>query len=213
MTRKLRDRPSDFVLIRNTRDYFVASVKDVVKDPNLVAAWRKFYAWYVPLIRRFAVSCGIHGEALEDVVQTAWEVVIRDLRGFDCDPSKGKFRAWLFLRVRSVSVAQVRQVKRRREQCAGVDFDEHESPDPEPYEAYESQWNEIVLQDLLNLLERYVSEFDYKLYIMRRFHEVSIAELAEDTGLCECTIRSKLHRTSRTIATLVQERGYQELLF
>lgn len=213
MVSKRHKRPSDFVLIKSTRDYFIASLTGKVRDPELVAAWRRFYEWYDPIIRRFAVSCGMRGETLEDVVQSAWEVIIRDLQGFDCDPSKGKFRAWLFSRVRSVSVAQVRRAKRRREYSAGIDFDEHESAELQPDAIFEKQWNEVVLQDSLNLLERYVSEFDYKLFVMRRFHEMSIAELAEDTGLCEGTIRSKLHRSMHTIAKLVEERGYRDLLF
>lgn len=101
MSGKRHDRPSDFGLIRRTRDYFMVSLKGVVKDPDLLGAWKRFYEWYDPIIRRFAVSYGMRGETLEDVVQAAWEVVIRDLPGFDCDPSNGKFRPcrpWLFAR-------------------------------------------------------------------------------------------------------------------
>ena len=206
-------RPSDFVLINRTQDFFLSSLKGKVTDPKLRAAWRRFHQLYDPIIRRYVVSCGIRGEVLEDVVQTAWALVIRDLRRFDCDPSKGSFRAWLFVRVRNVSVDQVREVERSREHCAGVHFVAHEARELEPAHAFEKQWDELILHDALRTLERYVSDFDYKLFVMRRFHELSVAELAEDTGLGEATIRSKLHRTMKTFRTLIENQGYRDLMF
>jgi len=46
---------------------------------------------------------------------------------------------------------------------------------------------------------------------MRRIHELSIS--VEDTGLCENTIRSKLRRTLKAFETIVEQRGYRDLLF
>ncbi len=48
---------------------------------------------------------------------------------------------------------------------------------------------------------------------MRRIHELSISKLVEDTGLCENTIRSKLRRTLKAFETIVEQRGYRDLLF
>jgi RNA polymerase sigma-70 factor (ECF subfamily) len=185
-------RPSDFVLIHTTRDFFRQSLQGKVEDPQLLAAWRKFYAWYDPLIRRFALSRGVRrGEALEDLVQSVWIIVIRDLKNFDCDPSKGSFRAWLFSRVRNVSVDQVRDRIRSREYGVGVHFDTYCGPAREPARIAEQQWDDSVLHEALDVLERFVSDLDFKLFIMRRFHEASISELSQDTGLGENTIRSK----------------------
>jgi RNA polymerase sigma-70 factor (ECF subfamily) len=208
-----KDR-TDFVLLANTRDYFIESTKGKVVDPKLLLAWRRFHQLYHPVIKRIAMSCGIRGSLLDDVMQIAWENVIRDLRDFECDPSKGSFRSWLFTRVRNASVDQVRNARRRREHCAGINYvDDLAAELVEPDQIFERQWDEVVLHDALKLLERCVSELDYKLFVMRRFHELSIAELADDTGLCESTIRSKLHRTLKTFVNIFEERGYRDLLF
>lgn len=208
-----RDRPTDYVLIHRTQDFFLMSLKGKVTDPKLRAAWREFHRFYDPIIRRCAVSCGIQGRELEDVMQTAWALVIKDLRSFKCDPSQGKFRDWLFARVRNLSVNQVRDAERCREHCAGVHFTGHETGDFEPAQVFEQQWDELVLYEALRELQRYVSDFDYKLFVMRRFHQMSVAELVEDTGVCEATIRSKLHRTLATLRELIEIKGYRDLMF
>jgi RNA polymerase sigma-70 factor (ECF subfamily) len=159
------------------------------------------------------MSCGVQGEFLEDVVQTAWALVIEELQRFDCDPSKGSFRAWLFARVRNVTVNQVRDLARNREHTVGVHFAEQESQELDPSQLFERQWDELILHDALRVLERYVSDFDYKLFVMRRFHELSVAELVEDTGVAEATIRSKLHRTMTTFRKLIDVQGYRDLMF
>ncbi|MBI2480695.1 MAG: sigma-70 family RNA polymerase sigma factor [Planctomycetia bacterium] len=206
-------RPSDMILIQTTRDFFRASLKGKVDDPQLLGAWRRFYEWYDPLIRRFAVSCGMRGGTLDDVVQSAWTIVIRDLEKFDCDPSRGSFRAWLYARVRNVSVDQIRARTRRVEYCAGVQSGLCSDPALEPTRMFEQQWNEAVLHEALSVLERFVSDLDFKLFVMRRFHDVSITELSQDTGRCESTVRSKLQRTMKAFATIIDQRGYGDLLF
>lgn len=213
MARSKDRRPSDFVLIHTTRDFFRESLKGKVDDPQLLAAWHRFYEWYDPLIRRFALSCGARREALEDFTQAAWTVVIRELRDFDCDPSKGSFRAWLFTRVRSASVAQLRKNDRVREHRTGIDFEAYCGRALDPARIVEQQWDKSVIDEALNVLERFVSDLDFKLFVMRRIHECSISELAADTGRCESTVRSKLHRTMKAFETIFAHRGYRDLLF
>jgi len=213
MVRQQNNRPSDFVLINRTQDFFLESLQGKVTDPKLLGAWREFHKLYDPVIRRYVMSCGMQGEFLEDVVQTAWALVIRELQRFDCDPRKGSFRAWLFARARNVTVSQVREIERSREHCVGVDFAGQVSCDLEPAELFERQWDELILHDALRVLERYVSDFDYKLFVMRRFHELSVAELVDDTGVAEATIRSKLHRTMTTFRKLIDVQGYRDLMF
>jgi len=158
-------------------------------------------------------TAGVERGSLGDVTQSVWALLLEDLPSFECDPRIGSFRAWLFVRVRNASVNQVREADRRREQCVGVDFERYEGSEVNPAQAFERHWNEIVLQDALNLLEGSVSTFDYKLFVLHRLHEMPISELAEDTGLCESTIRSKLHRTWKTMSSIFEHRGYRDLLF
>ncbi|MBI2480886.1 MAG: sigma-70 family RNA polymerase sigma factor, partial [Planctomycetia bacterium] len=168
MNQKRPRPPSDFVLIKNTKTYFIESLAGKVTDPKLFAAWQCFYRLYDPIIRRFAISCGIRRNLLDEVVPDAWEIVVRALPDFDCDPTHGRFRPWLFARVRNASVDRVRETKRRREFCVGVDFDEHEGPDPRPDQVFERRWNKAVLDDALRVLQGSVSDIDYKLFVMSR---------------------------------------------
>lgn len=206
-------RPSDYVLLKRTQDYLAAAVDGKVSDPELIAPWRTFYTWYDPLIRRFVNSFGFARDIAEDVVQSAWQTVISELSKFDCNPDKGKFRAWLFLRVRSNSIRQIRLTQRSREHAAGINFDWCMAETLPPDRLFELQWNDIVLQEVLHVLERRVSDFDYKLFVMYHFHEMTVAELVDDCGICENTVRSKLRRMSNRLNDLVAERGYRELMF
>lgn len=213
MTVTWHDGPSDYSLINRTQEFFSLARSGRVTDPTLIAAWREFHQTYDPIIRCCIASFGIWGELLEDATQSAWLLVLRDLRRFDCDPSKGSFRAWLFARVRNVSVDQVRQVERSRERCAGSDFTEFQADEPEPAQVFERQWDKAVLHDALKLLSQHVSDFDYELFVMRRLHEQTVAELVNATGLSEAAVRSKLHRAMMILKRIINDQGYRELLF
>lgn len=206
-------RPSDYVLIETTQDFVLRSMEGKVSDPMLLTAWRKFYRRYNPIIRRFATSCGMRGEAVDDVAQNTWAIVVRDLGEFVCDPLRGKFRSWLFTRVRNTSMDVVRAVERRRELCIGVHFDQFEGPDRRSDQVFEQQWNNVVLDEALSQLELYVSPLDYKLFRMHRLEQMSVAELVQDSGLCENTVRSKLHRTMQAATRVFTELGYSDMLF
>lgn len=108
---------------------------------------------------------------------------------------------------------QVRDRIRSREYGVGVHFDTYCGPAREPARIAEQQWDDSVLHEALDALERFVSDLDFKLFVMCRFHEASISELSQDTGLGENTIRSKLRRTLKAFETIVEQRGYRDLLF
>ena len=107
----------------------------------------------------------------------------------------------------------MRELSRRREYCAGVDFDRHRARELEPAQAFERQWNFVVLDEAIDVLKQYVSKVDYKFFIMHRLYGTSIAELAKDSGLPAGTVRSKLSRTMQRFEQLVDDRGYLDLMF
>ncbi|MFV1968906.1 MAG: RNA polymerase sigma factor [Pirellulaceae bacterium] len=210
---KRNDVASDHVLLSNAKDYVIQRLRRRRVRPALIPAWRQFYRQYNPLLRRFAASCGVAPDDLEDTVQTAWAAILEGLPSFECHPRRGSFRAWLFVRVRNIAVDQMRGTAMRREFASGDELERMPSDAPGPRETFEAQWNELVLQEALRKLENCVFEKDYRFFVMRKFHELSVAELAEDSGLSENVVRQRVHRASETFRQLLRNSGFLDLMF
>ncbi|MBI3464575.1 MAG: hypothetical protein HY000_16205, partial [Planctomycetes bacterium] len=59
-------------------------------------------------------------EDRDECRQEVWQVVCQQLPGFEYDPSRGKFRSWLFARVSHKSIDTVRRRARDRAEPLGA---------------------------------------------------------------------------------------------
>jgi RNA polymerase sigma-70 factor, ECF subfamily len=66
-----------------------------VRDQEDQTAWRDFAGIYTPIITAYARKIGVPGHEVDDVIQEVLWAVMKLVKEFDYDPSKGKFRSWL----------------------------------------------------------------------------------------------------------------------
>jgi RNA polymerase sigma-70 factor (ECF subfamily) len=84
-----------------------------LKDWNDQESWQIFFDTYWRLIYNTAVKAGLNDAEAQDVVQETILSVCKKLPGFEYDPAKGSFKAWLLTVTRWRITAQLR--KRRPE--------------------------------------------------------------------------------------------------
>lgn len=117
----------------------------LVLDTREKIDWDEFFELYYVLIGRFCRKQHCPEELLDDVVYQVWDYVLKKLPGFEYDPSKGRFRSWLFRIVRSKTIDAARKIARERRVVAGqqgTDF-WHNLVDPRgtaPEDEWERAW-------------------------------------------------------------------------
>jgi RNA polymerase sigma factor (sigma-70 family) len=104
-----------------------------LRDASDQDAWRLFASIYTPLVYRYAMKNGLQDADAADVAQETMCNVVRAIRSFDYDPSRGSFRGWLLAVVRN---ALRKRFKRAQNQAAGsgdtgVQAMLQQSPDPQ----------------------------------------------------------------------------------
>lgn len=80
-----------------TRETLILRLRDSEDD----ASWREFVEIYTPLLFGYCRKRGLSAEDASDVVQEVMRSVALAMKGFEYDPSKGKFKGWLFTAVRN----------------------------------------------------------------------------------------------------------------
>jgi RNA polymerase sigma-70 factor (ECF subfamily) len=91
-------RQSLLIRLRNTNDH---------------VAWQEFVSVYAPLIHAYGMRHGLQDADAADVAQKVLQTVVRSIRTFVYDRSKGSFRGWLFTVTRNHLLKVLEQQKRQ----------------------------------------------------------------------------------------------------
>jgi RNA polymerase sigma factor (sigma-70 family) len=75
-----------------------------IRDPRDERAWGEFVETYGPLVHRLARLKGLQDADAHDLGQEVFRAVASAIDGWDPDPSRGSFRAWLFRISRNLMV-------------------------------------------------------------------------------------------------------------
>lgn len=71
-----------------------------LKDPADQKSWLEFTEIYTPLLFRYCLKRDIRKHDAADIIQDVMRSVCLAMQGFEYDPAKGKFKAWLFTALR-----------------------------------------------------------------------------------------------------------------
>ena len=201
----------DRELLQKTQAYLECQSKRLPADWPLRKAWEQFYDAYAPLIRRFAVRCGVGKTDLDDCVQQVLTEVIRRLRKFRHNPKRARFSSWLYTLVHNRATDllryRVRHPAKRLSEAAAAELC---ASDGDPATAYEQQRQRTIVRRVLADLNHRVSTLDYCVLHMRWMEGRTVAEVALALGLTPVQVSRRSYRMKQKFRQLFNRYAGQE---
>ena len=198
--------PTNVPLLKSTQEYLRRLLNRQVPDTALAESWDEFYRIYQELICRFAIARGMRDADVEECVQEVWAQVAASLADFEHPETRPGLRAWLYTVVRS----RATDLTRRKMRQPGRSYEDavatgHEPADPnsDPAATVEKQWEQAVLETVLNELRSQVSDTNFKVLHMRLVENRDVAEVAEALDLPRDHVRFRHHRTLKKLKEAV----------
>jgi len=189
-------------LLQSTQAYLQLLLQRRAPDAVLTAAWEAFYRIYDELIRRFAVARGLRDADVDDCVQEVWSEVARRLVDFRHPGVRPGLRAWLYAVVRSKATDLIRRKAKSaaKSLCREVELaGEIRQEASDPRELHERQWENAMLQTVMDELRREVSHRSYRVLKMRLLEGRSVADVAAALKLSAAAVRCRQHRMVRRL--------------
>jgi RNA polymerase sigma-70 factor (ECF subfamily) len=184
-----------------------------LKGPDDDEAWQEFYDVYRGVIHGLAMRAGLREDEADDVVQETMRSMVKDLPGFEADPARGKFRAWLLNNARWRICDQFRK---RPPAAVGS----HVSPDatattptaervPDPREAdweglCDAEWEARLREQAFKELQLEVKAGQYQVFHLLVVEQKSIEEVARMVGRSRAQIYLIKHRVAGALKRIVK---------
>ncbi len=176
-----------------------------LKDWGDQAGWREFFDTYGQFIFRVAERTGLGRQEAEDVVQETVLTVAKRLAEERFDASKGSFKGWLVMIVRS-RVADHWRKKARRLPAAGPDTldgtPEVADPGPPGIEAYcEEEWQQCLWRGAMEAVKARVSSRQLQVFDLCIHQGLPAGKVAASLGVS----LPKLYLWKHRVAKIVKE--------
>ncbi|MEM9065175.1 MAG: sigma-70 family RNA polymerase sigma factor [Planctomycetota bacterium] len=135
----------------------VTLLRALAEDEN-ADAWDEFVQRYGSLIQGVARRQGLPAQDCDDVVQDVLMALTGNMKRFEYDPSKGKFRA--YLKTISLRAVFARFRQKHRDQAQG-DVEDATSPLAQALEtSWEEEWRQYHLRRAMAHIEPEFSDLD-----------------------------------------------------
>jgi RNA polymerase sigma factor (sigma-70 family) len=172
-----------------------------LRDPLDAEAWRMFVGLYAPLVYRYGRRRSLQDADAADLTQEVMAEVARDIRSFNYQPERGRFRDWLLTIARRRLIRF--QTRRARNAVASLQTELPEpsadnEPDPEWNEAYNSR----VLRVALSRIQSHFEPSSWQVFERVWLEQRSAAEVALELSM---SIEAVYMAKSRILRRLEQE--------
>lgn len=158
-------------------------------------AIRALHDAHAPALRRYVAHLQHDPSAAEDTVQETLLRAWRTPRILAQDP--GEARSWMFTVARNLVIDEARSARRRHELT--VD----ELPDRVDDDRTDALFDSLLIEEALASLSA-----DHRAVVVRAyFGGLTVAELADELGIPEGTVKSRLHYGLRALRLALQEKG------
>jgi RNA polymerase sigma factor (sigma-70 family) len=173
-------------------------------DPE---GWKVFFDTYSGLIYNVAIKSGLTAVEAEDVVQETLAAVAKNLKGFEADPKRGSFKAWLLKTTRWRILNQFN--KRRPDQKARVhrpveDTRQTATVDRLPGSGaadfdsiWDAEWREHLIAAALERLKQTVQLKHFQIFLLHAIKGRSIRDVCESLGVNAAQVYIVKHRLGR----------------
>ena len=141
-----------------------SSVLKSVADPENEAAWTRFFDLYAGFVFSIARAKGLKEEDAEDIVQSVFADLARNLPSFEYDRAKGRFRSYLIGLVHWRIKDRLRLVQREREQMADY-MEEVKNLPSADRDFAEREWQAAALEEALRRLKPEVRPEHYAAFV------------------------------------------------
>lgn len=174
-----------------------------IRDRQDAAAWRTFDGIYRPMLHRYALACGLKDADAEDVVQHCMTAIQEKIGGFDYDPEKGRFKAWL----RTIVQNRVRNLARDRHDVLDGDgqLARLESRDESPEDVFERLWMQEHLWHCLELVRQEVEQPTFRAFEMYVIEQRPIEEICRELGVRPNLVYTIKWRLTEKVAERMRE--------
>jgi len=193
----------DHETLRSVQSYLVARAERREIGPDLLAAWKRFYAACDPLICYCAQRRSDQVYDHEDRVQDIWCVIFSDLDRYDSQ--RGLFPAWLSSVIRQELDEQDRSHRRLRQLVSEVE-QQLPSREADPARVCESGESRQRVELVIDELRSHVSETNYRIAHDHWVGGRSFAEIAMTLGLTVKPVRDRHHRAMEKLRELLRIR-------
>ncbi len=191
-----------------------ASLLCRLKDGTDRAAWSEFQARYRELLLRFCRRRGLQPADAEDVVQNVLLSLSRAMPGFTYDPSKGRFRDYLFRCIRNGIARWAACPKGEPARLVHTegelwpDVEDRQATAAEA-EAWEQEW---AAHHYRRALARLSSDGDDTMYqlLQRSIEGASVADLSAQFGMTTDAVYKARQRARDRVQSMVAEQIREE---
>jgi RNA polymerase sigma factor (sigma-70 family) len=198
----------DLQLLHDAQAYLDCLRRHQTPSSESKESWGRFFLICDPLVRRFAMSCHVSRDDLDDCAQSAWKEITVALPSFREDNQLRGFGAWLYLVVHSKAVDACRH-RTRHLTCSltprvGARLT---SRDPDPAaECEQRDWQAHVLDKLRGR----VSEINYRVFQLRCIEGSPPGQVARELGLTVEQVRYRCCRMKQIFRRLYGEFNVSE---
>jgi len=189
-----------------------------LRDRSDEASWSEFVEIYTPLLYAYCQKREINQTETADIVQDVFRSISLAIQGFDYDPSKGRFKAWLFTVLRNAISGHYRKANRAPMTTAETQLIERLEADPDQHD--EIDWNRDYQLRLLSwAMEKIKPEFSeraWSIFTKTALMEKEPAEVAEELGMKKNAVTVTKYRVVQRLRQKMQsvdaERWEQDML-
>ncbi|HEV3143376.1 MAG TPA: sigma-70 family RNA polymerase sigma factor, partial [Gemmataceae bacterium] len=200
----LTESEIEAIRILNVQTYLHQRLQARVPDTVLAESWDEFYDWYSAVLPRFARSCGVPKDEVENLVQSVWAIAIVRLRTLDWNSNRAGLRAWFATLVQRRAIDFMRERNRRpTTSLPEGDVEPITDPNAGAAEHLDQQWERELLHTALANLRPKVGEQNYRILEMHYFEGRPMPEIAKTLGLTEQSVRGRQKRMLQRLRKLV----------
>ncbi len=152
-----------------------------LRDQADESSWAEFVEIYTPLLFAYCRKRELKPTDTADIIQNVFRSISLAMKGFEYDPAKGKFKAWLFTVLRNAISTHFRKAGRAPVTTRETMLIEMIESDPNSSE--ETDWDRDYQIRLLNwAMEKIKPEFSERVWTI--FTETALKERPpEEVGL------------------------------